>query len=186
VRNFRIMELTGTKLSSLIKTEILVFPVLVVTAVLFSHLIWRLAPVPSEAYPYTQEVWHLQALQSALTVTSTLDGSSPFLEAIKPDLIGWGAGIGLASFGLLSFLNLPTLLVYGVVWGMGGAVPGAVIPQMLGALLSKFYFEPRFGPERFKKYIMIIFAGFMAGVGLTGMVAVAIALIAKSTSTLGY
>ena len=33
---------------------------------------------------------------------------------------------------------------------------------------------------------MIILAGFSAGVGLIGMAAVAIALIAKSTTTLGF
>jgi len=35
-------------------------------------------------------------------------------------------------------------------------------------------------------YIMIIYAGYAAGVGLIGMGGVAFALIAKSTSTLGY
>ncbi|MCE9592248.1 MAG: peptide transporter [Planctomycetes bacterium] len=183
---FRVMELTGTRLSSMIKTEFLLLPVVIVTSLLFSELIWRMAAIPSEAYPYTKEVWHLNALNQSLTITSTLDGASPFLEAIKPHLIAWGAGAGLVSFGVLSLLNLPTLLVFGFVGGLGQVIPGGVIPTMIGALIGKFYMQKRFGREQFLKYMMIVSAGFGAGMGLIGMAAVAIALIAKSVSTLGY
>jgi len=184
--SFRTMELTGTRLTSLIKTEILVFPILVLASLLFAQLIWRIAPIPSEAYPFTKEIWHQQALSQSLVVTSTLDGSSPFLEAIKGKIILWGLSAGLGLFGLLSFLNLPTFLIYGVVGGLGTAAPGAIIPTMIGALLSKFYFQKKFGAETFKKYSMILLAGFSAGVGLIGMASVAINLIVKSTTTLGY
>lgn len=183
---FRTLELTGTRLSSILKTEFLVFPILVLTTILFSEMIWRLAPVPSESYPFTQEVWHLNALNNALTITSTMDGSSPFLEAIKPWVIGWGLFLGLAGFTILNFLNLPILLVYGVVRGMGQTSPGAIIPEIIGALIGRYYFQRKIEPDMFKRYMMILMAGFSAGVGLIGMAAVAFALIAKSTSTLGY
>jgi hypothetical protein len=184
--SFRTLELTGTKLGSVIKTEILVFPVMILSTIMFSELIWRLAPIPSEAYPFTQEVWHLNALNQSLTITSTLDGSSAFMEAIKPGIIGWGLGLGVLSFIVLSLLNLPTFLVYGVVRGLGQTSPGAVIPEVIGAFVGRYYLERRFGREKFKMYIMIIYAGYAAGVGLIGMAGVAFALIAKSTSTLGY
>lgn len=184
--SFRAMELTGTRLTSIIKTEILVFPILIFTTILFSQLIWRLGTIPSEAFPYTREVWHLNALNFSMTVTSTLDGSSPFLEAIKFPIIGWGAGVGLCMFALLYFLALPRFLIYGMVGGLGTTTPGGVLPMMIGALLSRYYFEPRFGAEQFKKYAMILIAGFSAGVGLIGMASVAINLIVKSTTTLGY
>lgn len=184
--SFRTMELTGTRLSSIIKTEFLLLPVVIVSSLLFSELIWRMAAIPSEAYPYTKEIWHLNAMNQSLTITATLDGASPFLEALKPDIIGYGAVAGLTSFAVLNFLNLPMLLVYGFVGGLGQVVPGGVIPTMIGALISKFYMQKRFGRENFLKYMMIVSAGFGAGMGLIGMAAVAIALIAKSVSTLGY
>jgi hypothetical protein len=72
------------------------------------------------------------------------------------------------------------------VRGFGQITPGHALPEMFGALLGRLYFERKFGRENFKKYIMIVMAGFAAGVGLTAMGSVAIAFIAKSTSTLGY
>lgn len=185
-QSYRVMELTGTKLTSVLKSEFLVFPITVIGVVLFSQLIWRLAPVPSEAYPFVQKIWHLNALNFSLTVSATLDGSSPFLEAIKFDTIGWGMGVGVFLFAVLSFMNLPTFLIYGVVRGLGHTTPGAVIPELIGALIGKFYLEKKLGTQVYKQYMSVLLAGFMAGVGLVGMAAVAIALIVKSTTTLGY
>jgi hypothetical protein len=185
VQSFRVMELTGTKLISLIKTEILALPILIVTVLLFSELIWRMAPIPSDAYPFTKETWELQARQQALIITSTLEGSSPFLEALRFDIAGWGAVIGLSVFTFFGFLRMPTLLTYGIIGGIG-QTQGTVFAMVIGALLSRFYFERRFRQEAFKKTIMIIFAGYSAGMGLVGMAAVAINLIVKSTTTAGY
>jgi hypothetical protein len=118
-------------------------------------------------------------------MSSTLAGTSPFLEALRAKYVMWGGAIGLGVFGLLGFLRMPTLLAFGIVGGIG-QTQGTMIPLVVGALLSRFYFERKFGRETFKKYIMIIFAGYSAGVGLVGMASVAINLIAKSTTTLGY
>src|SRR5438046_9700262 len=48
---FRKTELTGTKITSMIKAELFIFPIVGVAAVVFSHFIWRIAPVPSSAFP---------------------------------------------------------------------------------------------------------------------------------------
>jgi len=186
VRQFRIMELTGTRLKGVFKVELLAVPILTVSSLLFCQLIWSLAPIPSENYPFTQEIWHLQALHFSLKVTATSEGYSMFLEALKFDVLGLGVGIGLFSFALMTFLNMPTFLVYGAVRGLGQTSPGNVLPEMAGALIGRFYLQKRLGHQAYKKYIMVIMAGFMAGVGLVGMASVAIALIAKSTTTLGY
>ena len=186
VGGFRTMELTGTRLTSIIKTELLTFPIVVITSILFAQLIWSLAPLPSASYPYTQETWHLQALTTCITFTSTMGGTSPFLEAIKLDVVGAGFGLGLASFAFLTFLNLPTLLVYGVVRGLNQSTPGVLIPEIIGALSARYYFERRFGQKKFREWIITMSAGFGAGVGLMSMIAVAVALIVKSTTTLGY
>lgn len=186
VRGFRVMELNGTRLSSLVKTEILVIPIVIATTLIFSHYIWRLAEVPSDVYPFAQELWELQALNFCLTATATLDGSSPFIEAIKPGIIGWGLGTGMFSFILLSILGLPTFLVYGFVRGLGAMTPGHIVPEMVGALIGRFFLQRKFGHQTYKRYVMVMFAGMTAGVGLIGMASVAIALIAKSTTTLRY
>ena len=145
-----------------------------------------MAEIPSEAYPYTQEIWHLQALNFSLTASSTLEGSSPFMEALKFNVILYGAVAGLISFVFLSFLGLPTFLVYGAVRGLSQTTPGGIIFELVGALVGRFYLQRRFGHKKYKQYMMVLMAGFGAGVGLIGMGSVATALIVKSTTTVGY
>ncbi len=57
---------------------------------------------------------------------------------------------------------------------------------MVGALIGRFYLQKKFGHQNYKRYVMTVFFGYGAGVGLVAMASVAIALIAKSTTTLGY
>jgi hypothetical protein len=185
-QEFRVLELTGTRLTSIIKTELVVVPVVIVTSLLFSSLIWRMAPIPSAVFPYAQEYWELLARNFALTATATKDGSSEFIEAIKFDIIGWGMGIGVGAYVILSLLNLPTFLVFGLVRGLGQVTPGLVVPEMIGALVGRFLIEKKIGHQRYKQYVSVLFAGFGAGMGLIGMAAIALALIVRSTTTLGY
>lgn len=185
-QEFRVLELTGTRLTSVIKTELVVIPIVVATSLLFSTLIWRMAPIPSPAYPYAQEYWELLARNFALNATATSDGSSEFIEAIKFNIIGVGAGLGTAAFAILSLLNMPTFLVFGIVRGLGQTTPGHIIPEMIGALIGRFILEKKLGHKKYKQYVSVLFAGFTAGMGLIGMAAIAFALIVKSTTTLGY
>jgi hypothetical protein len=186
VRDFRILELTGSKLSGVIKVELLAIPILVVCSLLFCELIWRLAPIPSESYPFAEQVWRLQALNFGLVATSTMEGSSPFLEALKLDVAGYGLAFGVLAFVILSALNLPTFLIYGAIRGLNQSTPGGIILELLGALIARFFFEKRFGHQWFKRYIMVVFAGFSAGIGLVGMGSVAVVLIAKSVNQSGF
>lgn len=186
VRDFRVLELTGTRLIGIVKVELLAIPILLLCSLLFCELIWRLAPIPSEAYPFTEEVWRLQALNFSLVATSTMEGSSPFMEALKFNIVAWGMIGGVAAFMFLTFLNLPTFLVYGAVRGLNQTTPGGILLELTGALIGRFYLQKKFGHQKFKQYVMIVFAGFSAGIGLIGMGAVAMVLIAKSMSSAGF
>jgi len=185
-RSFRVVELTGTRVTSLIKTELVTIPVVIIASFLFSQFIWRLGPIPSEAYPFTQEVWRLQALNSCLTYTATMEGGSKFLEAVNTRIIGIGCGLGVSMYALLSLLNMPTFLVFGFIRTLGQTTPGHVLPEMIGALLGRFYFQKRFGVKQWRRIIPVTLAGFTCGVGLMAMASVGVALIAKSISTLLY
>ena len=185
-RQFREMELVGTRVSSLIKTEFIVIPVVIICSLIFSQFIWRMAEIPSESFPYAQEYWDLLILNFGLTATATAEGSSPFMEAVKFDVIGWGLSVGLISFAVLMFLNMPTFLVYGAVRGLGQTTPGNLLAEMIGAIVGRLYLERKFGHQKYKLYLSVLLAGYGAGVGLVGMMAVALALIAKSTAGTGY
>jgi len=133
---FREIELTGTSIRGIIKSEIVVFPVVMVASLLFSQFIWRLAPIPSSAYPYAQELWHLQALNTLLMQTSTLEGNSLFYQALNWIYVLSGVGLGVVTYGVLTIFGLPIMLVYGMVRGLGQSTPHGLILEVVGALLG--------------------------------------------------
>ncbi len=182
---FREIELTGTSLRGIIKAELVVFPVVMISSLLFSQFIWRLAPIPSASYPYAQELWHLQALNTLLMQTSTLEGNSLFFQALNGSYVFSGLGLGLAMYMILSVLGLPVLLIYGVVRGLGQSTPHGIILEVAGALLGRYYFHKRYG-SMWRQYAPVLLAGFSCGMGLTGMFAMGFALILKSLSYMAY
>jgi hypothetical protein len=182
---FREIELTGTSIRGIIKSEIVVFPVVMVASLLFSQFIWRLAPIPSSAYPYAQELWHLQALNTLLMQTSTLEGNSLFYQALNWVYVLSGIGLGVVTYGVLTLFGLPIMLVYGMVRGLGQSTPHGLILEVVGALLGRYFFLKRYG-TMWRQYAPVLLAGFSCGMGLTGMFAMGITLILKSLGRLAY
>lgn len=183
--HFRQIELTGTSLRGIIKAELVVFPVVIIASLLFSQFIWRLAPIPSASYPYAQELWHLQALNTLLMQTSTLEGNSLFYQALNGMYVVSGLTFGVIMYMLLSFFGLPVLLIYGVVRGLGQSTPHGLILEIIGAFLGRYYFFKRYG-TMWRQYAPVLLAGFSCGMGLTGMFAMGFALILKSLNMLAY
>lgn len=182
---FRQIELTGTSLRGIIKAEIIVFPIVMISSLFFSQFLWQLAPIPSPEYPFAQELWHLQALNTLLLQTSTLEGNSLFFEALSGSVVMSGLGLGLILYSLLNILGLPVLLIYGVVRGLGQSTPHGMILEVIGALLGRFYFLKKYGKE-WRHYAPVLLAGFSCGMGLTGMFAMGCTLILKSLGRLAY
>ena len=163
----------------------MVFPIVITASLLFSQFIWRLAPIPSSSYPYAQELWHLQALNTLLMQTSTLEGNSLFFQALSGLVVLAGLGFGLVTYAILNIFGLPILLVYGVVRGLGQSTPHGLVLEVAGALLGRFFFLKRYG-AMWRQYAPVLLAGFSCGMGLTGMLAMGFALILKSLGRLPY
>ncbi|AOY60327.1 MULTISPECIES: oligopeptide transporter OPT superfamily protein [Desulfococcus] len=183
--DFREIELTGTSIRGIIKAEIVVFPVVMIASLLFSQFIWQLAPIPSSSYPYAQELWHLQALNTLLMQTSTLEGNSAFFQALSVVYVLTGMGFGVVTYMILAFFGLPVMLVYGVVRGLGQSTPHGMILEVLGAFLGRFFFLKRYG-AMWRQYAPVLLAGFSCGMGLMGMFAMGFTLILKSLGRLAY
>jgi hypothetical protein len=156
-----------------------------VASLLFSQFIWRLAPIPSSSYPFAQELWHLQALNTLLMQTSTLEGNSLFFQALKGSYVLSGLGFGLVTYMVLFLFGLPIMLVYGVVRGLGQSTPHGLILEVIGAFLGRFFFLKRYG-KMWRQYAPVLLAGFSCGMGLTGMFAMGVTLILKSLGKLVY
>jgi len=183
--SFREIELTGTSIRGIIKSEIVVFPVVMVASLLFSQFIWQLAPIPSSAYPFAQELWHLQALNTLLMQTSTLEGNSLFFQALNWIYVGAGTLLGVITYILLTLFGLPVMLVYGLVRGLGQSTPHGLLLEVVGALLGRYFFRRRYG-TMWGQYSPVLLAGFSCGMGLTGMFAMGLTLILKSLARLPY
>lgn len=183
VLEFRTMELTGTRFTSLIKAEIITYPLMLLGTLLFAQFIWSMGPVPSEVYPYANEFWELNAYQAGLMATSTLPdaGLSPFREAFRFDYIGAGFASALGLYAILARFNLPVFLVYGMVRGLDQSLPHAILPTILGALIGRYGCRKWFG-DKWPKYRIVFAAGFGAGMGLVSMLGLGVVFLVKSVN----
>jgi hypothetical protein len=77
------------------------------------------------------------------------------------------------------------LFFYGLVSGTH-AQPWGAIPLFIGAMLSRYYFQKRYGVENWRAYAPVLVAGYYCGMGLIGMAAVSLALLSKSVSRLPF
>ena len=182
---YRQCELTGTKFTSIWKTKLVLFPIILVSSIFFMNFIWSLAEVPSNAYPYAQKMWELTAARRCIIFSSTLGEYSIFEEAFKPKYLFFGVFFGVFLFGGMRLVAAPIMLTYGVVRGLGQSMPHAIIPQFIGALIGRYYFQKRLG-LKWRQYIPVVAAGFACGMGLITTVGVGITFLHKSVITLPY
>ena len=133
VVDFRTQELTGTKFTSLIKAEAIIFPVVVISSILFSQYLWRIAPIPSAQYPFANKMWELHARQQALMQSSTLGSIRRRRQGVlrghqveshrqrhrhRRDRLCHPRGRRCA-----------TMLCYGLVRGLGTGIASGMFPQ---------------------------------------------------------
>lgn len=190
---YRVNELTGVNFWSLVKADLVALPVLFVLSFTFWGFIWKTNPIPSDMFPATQINWELAAKNQVLLFSSTFTGpgaqgervrfaDTELGKAIKPKVMAAG-GLGIAGlFIILTGFGLPTMLVYGLVRGFGN-LPHYMLLEIVGALLGKFVLRKRFGEKRFLQLAPALLAGYMTGVGLIGMAAIAMRLITTAVST---
>jgi hypothetical protein len=184
---FRVTELTGTKFSSLIKAEAVIFPITLIATLLFSQFVWRIAPIPSSAFPWAEKWWEVNAFRLGVIYTSTLPGGEfgPFAQAFHLKYIFVGLAAALLLYGGLSYFGLPIFLAYGIIRGLDHPAPANILPQFIGAMLGRHYFAKKFG-EQWKQYIVVFFAGYSCGVGLIMMFSLGIVFMTKSVFQSAY
>ena len=176
---WRQAELTGTRFRSIWKTDLILVPIVLVSAVLFAQFIWSLDPIPGPQYPYAEKMWEMEAANRSIIFSSTLGRYSTFEEAFRPVYLLTGTGIGLAMFGILGVFSAPTMLVYGVIRGLNQTLPHVVLLQFLGALVGRFYFRRKMG-LKWRQYAPVVAAGFSCGMGLITVFAVGLNFLAKA------
>lgn len=166
-------QLTRTKFTSILKAELLIFPLMLFASFLFWSYIAGLGPIPSDSYPYVQKFWPQHAQLKALWAASMQEGQSLLFEALKPWVIGVALTGALALFGGFAVFGVSAQYIYGGITAML-ALPQNALFVFLGACFGRYVMAKKFGKEKWGNYTPILTVGFMAGMGLIGMLAIAI------------
>jgi len=184
-QQFRVLDLTRTKITSLLKAELLIIPISLVCSFMFWAFFWYLEEIPSSSYPFTAKMWPMFARYRCLFMTATTQETPWLLKAIKLRYIGAGFGMGMVLYGVTAWLGLPALFFYGLVGGIG-AWPNMAIPQFIGACLGRYVIAKRLGEKKWRRYVPVLAAGYACGIGLVGMFAVGISIISRAVSGLPF
>ena len=184
-QQFRVLELTRTKITTVLKAELLIVPVSLTCSFLFWSFFWYLEEIPSSTYPFTARMWPFFARNQCLFMTATSSGTKWLLQAIKPTLIVSGFAVGLGLYGIVGALGLPALFYYGLIGGIAGW-PNTAIPLFIGACVGRYVIARRLGREKWRRYVPVLCAGYACGVGLVGMLAVGISIITRAVSGLPF
>jgi len=183
-QEMRTFELTGTRLTSQVKAWLLTTPLVFLLSLLFWSFLWHDGPIPSDLFPYAQKMWDLQARNQMILWTATT--GEPGVETLfdqswHPTYVAGGAAFTILLFVGLSAANLPTMLVYGLVRGLG-QVPHGLLLEFAGAIFARAYLHRRFGRKLFQQMAPVLLAGYLSDVGLIAMFAVAFRLIGAGIS----
>ncbi|MGQ9662025.1 MAG: OPT/YSL family transporter [Kiritimatiellia bacterium] len=182
---WRQTELTGTKFSSIWKTELILVPIILLASLLFAQFIWSLGPIPGPQYPFAERMWELNAANECIIYSATLGRYSTFEQAFRPSYLACGLGLGLFLYNILGAFSAPTMLFYGLVRGLNQAMPHTVTTEFIGALIGRFYFRKKLG-LKWRQYAPVVAAGFSCGMGLITVFAVGLNFLAKSVIKIPY
>lgn len=166
-------QLTRTRFTSILKAELLIFPLMMIASFIFWSYITGLGPIPSDAYPYVQKFWPMHAQMKAMWAASMQEGQSLLLTALKPTVILTALGGALALFTGFGALGISHQYLYGAIGALNG-YPHTAVMVFLGACLGRYVLAKKFGRDRWTNFAPILTVGFGAGMGLVGMLSIAI------------
>ena len=186
---FREVELTGTRMRTVVKAEAFLLVLMVVFSFVYWSFFWRSSQIPSSQYPYAQTFWPLYSFYQCLWATATMPsaaGQPTFLiQALKFPVMGYAGGTALLLYLGFMALKIPSLWFYGVAGGFPYPTWWS-IPMFVGAILGRYYFSPRFGARRWRQYTPVLAAGYTCGIGLIGMVSIGLTIIFKAVRSLPF
>jgi hypothetical protein len=159
----------------LVKAIVVAFVVTQALGILALDLFWRIAPIPSSAYPYTLFDWARIAIGDSLLVTRSI--------RIDPQLLLSSAGVGALAVAAFEAARVRAGLPLsgpGLVVGIMTLTPYAV-SVFLASLISNVALSRALGKDRWSEMKAVVAAGLMAGYGIIVGFTIAALFIAKSS-----
>ncbi len=161
---------TGTSKRDYIMAYILAVPLAYIVSFIAVQAFWSIAPIPSEAYPWTAADWPVRSLFDLLWIKNPLSILSPYWI-----LISFIIGVMVALS--CSIFKVPFVLI-AFSLGMGQLIPFTVstfVGGVIGQLLMR-----KLGKEWWDEYKAVIVAGIGLGEGVVVAISAAIMLIMKA------
>ena len=141
----------------------------------------KLVPTIAAYWCNNEAADELEILRKLVADVTVKPRKNFLLAAINGTYIGSGTVLTMVLFGTLSLFGLHATLFYGLIGGFA-QWPHFVLPQLVGALLGKYYLSRKLGPDRWRNYSPVLLAGYSCGFGLIAMVSIGITLIGKAIS----
>jgi len=135
-------------------------------------IFWRIAPIPSSAYPNTMIYWPVNAANDGLFATRQIILSLPTIVACTALSFVLVLVTGTSAFS--KFFN-PIAFVTGV-W----TLPPYSIMILLGSLANVFLFSKYLGKAQWESKRGVLIAGFFSGVGIFLSLGIALTLLMKA------
>lgn len=179
VQAIKVASLVGARPMDFVKIVAISFAIGTVVNILVVDAMWRLAPIPSMAYPSTVGMRDQSAYDCVV-----MSGVLP----LKPNVILPATGFFLLLFAALESMNMVLhwpLSVAGVTMGLT-TNPGLAIMRFIGSLLGSYVLPKLLGKERaarWSNYKGVIAAGALLGDGLASSIFTLLGLIGRASWT---
>jgi hypothetical protein len=120
-----------------------------------------------------QKFWPMHAQMKALWASAMQEGQSLLLDALKPGVILGAFALATSAFAGFAALGISAQYLYGAIGAVNG-YPHTAVMIFIGACVGRYVLAKKFGRERWQNFAPILAVGFGAGMGLVGMLAIAV------------
>jgi hypothetical protein len=166
LQSLKLAQLTKTSYRSWIATNLISYPIALISGLLYMQLFWQIAPIPSDIYPAPGIMWPINLFHKSTWITR------PVGIFDLPTIGFWGIGTGVLV-AITHFIGGITSIV-GAVAGFSLPLPVA-FTQLLGMLIGLLISKQK-GKDWLNNYKTTIAAGMGLGEGLAIVLGVIFAL----------
>jgi hypothetical protein len=174
VQQTKVAYLTETKPMDLYKALSIGYLIALAMSLIYMDMFWRMAPIPSEAYPNTLVYWPTTLMSINLWATRKIQIYPALLiSGIIIFLILGFLGIGLQRIGIpFSLVSIAT--------GTTQLPPGAIM-IFIGSVLGNYVLTKLMGKDKWLKIRWLVVAGFSVGISLSTGISISASLVSKAT-----
>ncbi|MCS7119761.1 MAG: hypothetical protein RMJ07_05535 [Nitrososphaerota archaeon] len=170
LKNYKVAELTGTSIWSLIKTRLMFTPLLWFVGYMFVQLFWSLAPIPSGVYPGARIFWRVRAINRCIWIKGREIG------LFNPYWLLYAFGVGAIAYFATE--------MFGFLSAIGLAAGTATTPHYASllaiGLMIKMAIRRYKGKNWWSANHRLLAAGLGVGVSIAVTISVAISFIVSS------